>query len=703
VSTSVVKDNFDLSPSLRAGLLDFDAWGEILAVYGRSMKVAVALTDSQGQILGACHNAQPVWKLIHDAAPGLGARCPFCITTLPCTAVATALQRGGAVMVSDLAGLTHVAVPLLLGGEHLGAIVAGQVFDQFPDPLVLRRVAKEFGLSAQRLWDVARMQRPVSRAILQASGDLLCALGRAFLRERYGTILETKLAQTNARFRLLVDGVKDHALFTMDTAGLVTSWNGGAEHMLNYVDNQIVGQNFSCIFTVEDIQNGVPEKQLHRALEVGRMDDEGWRVRGNQEPFWATVNITVLRGDADTVGSFAVIVQDMTEQKKIAIVLEEARLERARLQERILSGVSHELRTPLTAIYLFTTNVLDGVFGDLTPAQHEHLTLALENIRQLKSMVSDLLDITRLDTHKLNIEPEYVNPVRVITEVLATCRMIAAAKNTSLRSEIATDLPFVWADPARMRQILVNLIDNGIKFTPDNGTVFIKSLPFAKGDGFLCLSVSDTGCGISAENLEIIFDRLVQVKSDSPESRSGLGLGLHISRDLVSQHGGRIWLESQLGVGSTFYFTLPVFSLAKLCARVFTASDLEGGSVTIIAVDVVTVKEGIQADILPEMRRVLESCIDPRRDVLLPAMNEGKPSRTFLIVAWADTSGYAVIAGRIDHELQRFDHASKLKPVISATTLLVTPDPSRDRQISEVMERIERVIQAHILAREELQ
>ncbi len=110
------------------------------------------------------------------------------------------------------------------------------------------------------------------------------------------------------------------------------------------------------------------------------------------------------------VRGFAIIMQDATERRKIAIVLEEARQERARLQEKLLSHVSHELRTPLTAIYFFTTNVLDGLHGDLTPDQHEHLTFALDNVKQLKNMVSDLLDITRVETHKLTVEPQHVSP-----------------------------------------------------------------------------------------------------------------------------------------------------------------------------------------------------------------------------------------------------------------------------------------------------
>jgi PAS domain S-box-containing protein len=693
----------ELSPRLRADLLDFDAWGEILTTYGRTMRVAVALTDSHGHQLGKCHNAQPAWKLVRDAAPDRGAGCPFCITThLPCTAVAKALQTGGAVMVRDQAGLTHVAVPLLLGKQHLGAIIAGQVFDRYPEPLSLRRVAKQFGVSAQQLWDVARKQRPVSSAILQESGDLLCTLGHAFLRQRYGAMLEAKLAETNGRFRSLVEGVRDYALFTMDPTGRVTSWNGGAERMLGYAEAEIVGQNFSCIFTPEDIQNGSPEKQLHKALQAGRTEDEGWRVRGNGNQFWANVNITALLEDAGPARGFTIIMQDATERRKIAMVLEEALQERAHLQEKFLSHVSHELRTPLTAIHFFTTNVLDGLLGDLTPAQREHLAFALDNVKQLKDMVSDLLDITRVETRKLTIEPEHASPVKLIAKALATCRTNAAEKNITLRSEVAPDLPFVWADPARVRQILVNLIDNAIKFTPESGTVSVESQPFTEDDDFLCLAVSDTGCGISPENSERVFDRLAQIKSSTEPSRSGLGLGLFISRELVSGHGGRIWLQSQVGHGSTFYFTLPVFSLAKMCAHVFTAPNLEAGSVTLIAVDLIAVETAVQADLLPEIRRILERCIRAGRDVLLPSMSDAEPVETFFIVACTGSSGFAVIASRIDTELRNFDRASQLKPVISSTTLLVPADQSGEEQISEVAARIEGLVQAHLLGKERL-
>ena len=334
---------------------------------------------------------------------------------------------------------------------------------------------------------------------------------------------------------------------------------------------------------------------------------------------------------------------------------------------------------------------MDGVLGDLTPDQHKHLAFAVDNIKQLKDMVSDLLDITRVETHKLTVEPRHTSAVKLIAEVFSTCRKNAAVKNISLCSTIAPDLPFVWADPARVRQILTNLIDNGIKFTPEGGTVTVESQPAGAGEGFLCLSVSDTGGGISPENRETIFDRLAQIKGSAEASRSGLGLGLFIAKELVSRHGGRIWVKSQLGHGSTFYFTLPVFSLAKLCAHIFTVSNLEKGFVMFITVHVATIEE---------IRKVLEHCIHAGQDVLLPSMNDAEPEETFFIIACTDPNGFQVVASRIRRELHTFDNASKLKPVISSTTLPVAPGQTRNEQISELTAGIQRLVQERRLARE---
>jgi PAS domain S-box-containing protein len=376
---------------------------------------------------------------------------------------------------------------------------------------------------------------------------------------------------------------------------------------------------------------------------------------------------------------------------------EQAREAKARLQENFLSHVSHELRTPLTAIYFFTTNLLDGILGDLTGPQHEQLELALTNVCQLRDMVSDLIDISRIDTKKITLDLQYTSTKKLVAEVLATCRTNAVARRVTLRSDILESLPAVWADASRVRQILINLIDNGIKFTPQGGTVTVGTRTLPGEDGCLCLTVSDTGCGIPPENLEIVFDRLAQLENGNGESRSGLGLGLFITRELVSLQGGRIWVESQLGQGSTFFFTLPLFSMIKQLAPIFTESNLSDRSVTLIAVDVSTVEGAAQGDVDLEIRKVLTRCIHPGHDLLLPGMGDAEPVATYFIVACTGAKGAIVIAKRINRELRAFDSGARLKPVVSSTTLLLPPKSPVDEQRPEVSRQIERLIQAHLL------
>jgi K+-sensing histidine kinase KdpD len=356
----------------------------------------------------------------------------------------------------------------------------------------------------------------------------------------------------------------------------------------------------------------------------------------------------------------------------------------------------------LAAIYYFATNLLDGLHGDINPDQREQLTRTVGNVRQLTDMVSDLLDITRVETHKIVLEPQRADTARLIAEALSTCCTNAATKNIDLRSKPSAGLPFAWADPVRVRQILINLIDNGIKFTPDNGIVTVETRLFAENSDFLCLSVTDTGCGISAENRDLVFRRLAQVKNNVETSRAGLGLGLFISSELVLMHGGQIWLDSQVGHGTTFFFTIPVFSLTRLCAHFLRMEHLETGSVTLIAMDVVAVGGVLDENVISEMRRIVERCIRNGRDVCLPSMTdpEQRGMETFFVLACVDARAAEAIANRIGNELQNFDEASKLKQTLFSTTLLVAPGESNEQQIGGVAIWIERLVKAHLADKE---
>ena len=190
--------------------------------------------------------------------------------------------------VQDQAGLIHVTIPLSLGPHNLGAIIAGQVFDQYPEPLRLQRLARKLGISAQRFCNEARLQVPVRRATIRVYADLLQGLGTAFVQQRYGVILARgKLATANLRHHLLLDGTVGHALFTLNDMGLVTNWNLAAERIFGYTESDMMGRDFSCLFTPEQIQAGIPGKLMQKAHQEGSTSDHGYQVRKDGTRFYA--------------------------------------------------------------------------------------------------------------------------------------------------------------------------------------------------------------------------------------------------------------------------------------------------------------------------------------------------------------------------------------------------------------------------------
>ena len=238
--------------------------------------------------------------------------------------------------------------------------------------------------------------------------------------------------------------------------------------------------------------------------------------------------------------------------------LDRVRKEQLVMKDRILSHVSHELRTPLTALHQFVTILLDGLAGNINAEQKEYLEIALKNANQLNEMIEDLLDSTRIDSGKMLFHPEAVSLQAIMGEIHLTLRSMASEKKISLTVDIDADLPRLYADPVRVRQVLLNLLDNALKFTQEGGAIKIRGGMFERDPGFVCVSVTDTGPGISPEAQKNLFQRLHQEDNAGAASRKGLGLGLYISKEIISRHHGNIWVDSQPGGGTTFSFTLPV-------------------------------------------------------------------------------------------------------------------------------------------------
>jgi len=245
--------------------------------------------------------------------------------------------------------------------------------------------------------------------------------------------------------------------------------------------------------------------------------------------------------------------------RKLALsyaALDELRKQQLLIKDQILSNVSHELRTPLTAVHQFVTILLDGLAGELNHQQAEYLEIARKNVEQLTGMIQDLLDATRADAGKLSIEPSSVALPDVVTDVVRTLQSRAHELGIALDHEAGDALPPVFADPARIRQILINLIDNALKFTAGGGRVTVRTT--RHDPDHARVSVADTGKGIPAEVVAKLFERLYQGARDATTSRQGLGLGLYICRELVTLQGGQIGVESEPGHGTEFWFTLPL-------------------------------------------------------------------------------------------------------------------------------------------------
>ena len=339
------------------------------------------------------------------------------------------------------------------------------------------------------------------------------------------------------------------------------------------------------------------------------------------------------------------------------------RSDQMKFQDEFLSHVSHELRSPLTAIYQFVTILLDRLAGELNLEQQEYLEIVLRNVKQLQSMINDLLDVTRVQAGKLTIELQCTSVSDAIAYTVNTLQGAATAKGITLSAELDCQLPSTKADPTRVQQILIVLVDNAIKFTPAGGAVKIQARVFEEDPGFLLVEVSDTGCGISPAMTERIFEHLYQITDPGQAGRKGLGLGLYISNELVTRQGGKIWVNSEPHKGSHFFFTVPIFTLASWIAPMLMHEKKPGEALALIAVEMGFRDGWLSPDVRRGMshlaRRLLQQCLRPETDVLLPNIDSVSVRELFFIVVYTQEHGAEVISKRIQGQ---FRNCEQLKP-----------------------------------------
>ncbi len=344
------------------------------------------------------------------------------------------------------------------------------------------------------------------------------------------------------------------------------------------------------------------------------------------------------------------------ERQALLTSLDISRRQQLQFKNEFLSHVSHELRTPLTCIHQFVSLMLDGLAGKLIPEQREHLETVFRSVNQLRAMITDLLEATRAESGKISIEPHCIVIGDVIRQAVAMLQGSALHKGIGLEAGLDIRIPFIYADPNRVLQVLTNLLDNAIKFTPKDGSVMVRACLTDNDPDVVQISVADTGRGISPEAKTLIFERLYQDPNSIDDSRKGLGLGLYISKELVRLQGGQMWVESQLSHGSTFIFTLPLFSLAKFLAPIISHRGRLRDSLSLITVELtplLTPFAGNWDDIREYCLQILEPCILGDKDAVLPALGHSAQSESLVIVASTDEHGATVVERRIREQLER--------------------------------------------------
>jgi signal transduction histidine kinase len=261
-------------------------------------------------------------------------------------------------------------------------------------------------------------------------------------------------------------------------------------------------------------------------------------------------------------GAFTEEDQDLLESfaSQAALALANAELyetarELERMKSEFVAVVSHEVRTPLTAMQGSIELVLDDRYFQMPDKMRELLTICQTNVEKLRTLINEILDFSKLEANRLSLNFLPLDIVDIAREVVTTMESIAEPKSIRLRLDAAPDLPVIQADRMRVGQVLTNLLGNALKFTMDGGKVDVI-LDGNQDGGILCV-VADSGPGIASQHLGKLFQKFQQIDSSMTRKQGGTGLGLVISKGLVEGHGGRIWVESEVGVGSRFCFTLP--------------------------------------------------------------------------------------------------------------------------------------------------
>src|SRR3989440_2850623 len=371
-------------------------------------------------------------------------------------------------------------------------------------------------------------------------------------------------AELGDQFALLVSGVVDYAIFMLDPAGRIVTWNEGAQRIKGYQAEEIIGRHFSVFYPAAETRIRKPDWELEVAKRDGRYEEEGWRIRKDGSRFWANVVITALRDETGRLRGFGKVTRDLTDRKaredarNAEHAREEARLrshanrmaELEQTKTQFLNIASHELRGPLTVIRGYNSMLQDGAIPmDQIPAVARLLE---SKLAQMDRLVEQMLETARLEHDTFDVFRQRFDLGDVTQEQIDVFRPLTTDHRFTLESDGTPML--VEGDRARVATVVANLIDNAVKYSPHGGEVActVRNL-----GSQVVVTVIDEGIGIAPEHMATLFTRFGRLPTDENVSIPGTGLGLFLCREIAVRHGGEISVKSVVGKGSEFTLMLP--------------------------------------------------------------------------------------------------------------------------------------------------
>jgi PAS domain S-box-containing protein len=399
-------------------------------------------------------------------------------------------------------------------------------------------------LPLNRLWSEA----------IESTGRIYARLSESHLRRSCDDAQRTaeKLRESEERFRLLVEEVKDYAIWMIDSVGRIVSWNRGGEQLMGYRTEEIVGRPVACLFPPEERTAGRAEAGIERARADGRYETEGWWLRKDGTRFAANVTITALRDTAGGLLGFSLISRDITAEKRRELELTQARdaaLEASRLKSAFVANVTHEIRTPLNIILSYADLMAERL-AELGDARERDCAEPVRRAgKRVLDTVGSILEISKIESGAYRLDPKPIALGEFIERLVGEFTVLATQKGLALAVRIDEPQAVVSFDEACLSNVVTNLLQNAIKFT-ERGEVSVRLRRDANET--LCLEVCDTGVGIKADYLPHIFEAFSQENPGLARRFQGVGLGLSLVKKYLDLNGAEIAVLSEKHVGSTF-------------------------------------------------------------------------------------------------------------------------------------------------------